>query len=156
MVWVFVCGCSGQRFQVFVALLAGAAIMMGLSVFVFLPMVVLFPAKFALSFTVGSLLFMGAFMILRGPRTVVRQLLAPDRVVFTSAYLGSIGANALCLSAAWSLPAYTTTATTTTTTTTHPPTTLRPHCHVPSPFRLFFGHHHPPTSPNTAASCCHA
>lgn len=85
------CGLSkAQRFQLFVALLIGAAVLMGLAVFVFLPMVVFVPSKFAMSFTIGSLMFFGSFMVLRGPRTVARQLLAPDRIVFTSAYAGSI------------------------------------------------------------------
>ena len=84
-VWFHPPGGRAQRFQLFVALLIGAAVLMGLAVFVFLPMVVFVPSKFAMSFTIGSLMFFGSFMVLRGPRTVARQLLAPDRIVFTSA-----------------------------------------------------------------------
>jgi hypothetical protein len=86
-----------QRFQGFVALLLAAASLMALAIFVFLPMMLFAPSKFALSFTLGSLMFLGAFMLLRGPKTVGRQLMAPDRLVFTSAYVASVGTWCNCV-----------------------------------------------------------
>ena len=88
------CGCCRtQRLQVFAAaLLFGVALMM-LAIFVFLPMILFVPSKFALSFTLGSLMFLFAFAILRGPKTFVTNLLSRERLVFSSAYFGSIGAS---------------------------------------------------------------
>lgn len=58
------------------------------------------PTKFSLCFTVGSLMFMGAFALLRGPMAYMRHLMSKDRLVFTSTYLGSM---ALTLYAALSV-----------------------------------------------------
>ena len=82
---------SAQRFQAFVVVLLAAAALMAMAVFIFLPLLVFAPSKFALSFTLGSVMFLAAFMLLRGPKTVLRQLMAPDRLGFSSAYVGSIG-----------------------------------------------------------------
>lgn len=81
-----------QRIQVFLLLLIGSLVMFSLAIFVFLPMVLLVPTKFALSFTLGSLMFMTAFAILNGPRSTLRQLIARDRIVFSTLYTLSIGA----------------------------------------------------------------
>lgn len=55
-------------------------------------MLLLVPSKFATSFTLGSMLFIVAFAMLRGPRAVLRQLVSPDKAIFSVIYLASIGA----------------------------------------------------------------
>mmetsp|Transcript_12562 Transcript_12562/g.34616 ORF Transcript_12562/g.34616 Transcript_12562/m.34616 type:complete len:207 (+) Transcript_12562:747-1367(+) len=48
------------------------------------------PQKFALSFTCGSLMFMASFGILTGPMEHIKGMCAPDRMLFTTIYLGSM------------------------------------------------------------------
>jgi hypothetical protein len=66
-------------------------VFLALAVFVFLPMVLFVPSKFATSFTLGSALCIVAFAMLRGPRTVFNQLISPDKAIFSVTYVGSIG-----------------------------------------------------------------
>lgn len=63
---------------------------MALAIFVFLPMVVLFPAKFVLCFTVGSVAIVVAFAMLNGPKEFLQAQISRDRLLNTSLYLGSI------------------------------------------------------------------
>ena len=53
-------------------------------------MIALKPQKFAISFTCGSLTFMGSFGILKGPMEHVQSMCAPDRMLFTTIYVGSM------------------------------------------------------------------
>jgi hypothetical protein len=53
-------------------------------------MIAMRPQKFAISFTVGSLTFMGSFGILRGPVEHVQSMIQPDRLYFTFLYLASM------------------------------------------------------------------
>lgn len=71
-------------------LLLGAFVLFTAALFVFLPMVLLFPAKFAAAFSCGSLLAMAAMALFRGPRTTLLGLLERERIAFTAAYLGSL------------------------------------------------------------------
>lgn len=85
------CGMSlAQRVQVGSVLLLGAAFLFAAALFVFLPMVLLFPAKFAAAFSVGSLLLMAAMALFRGPRTTLLGFLERERLAFSAAYLGSL------------------------------------------------------------------
>ena len=61
-----------------------------LAFFVGLPMVLLAPAKFALSFTVGSLCFMLAFAVLEGPATYFTNNCSRERLPFAASYLVSL------------------------------------------------------------------
>mmetsp|Transcript_28685 Transcript_28685/g.80851 ORF Transcript_28685/g.80851 Transcript_28685/m.80851 type:complete len:229 (-) Transcript_28685:255-941(-) len=79
-----------QRFQVFCAMLFLSALFFALAFFVGLPTIALKPQKFALSFTCGSLMFMGSFGILTGPMEHLKGMFAPDRMFFTTIYLGSM------------------------------------------------------------------
>ncbi len=86
------CACRTQRFQGFVLALVGGIVFLALAIFLFLPMVLFVPSKFAVSFTLGSLLFIVAFAMLRGPRTIARQLVSPSKAAFSITYVVSIGA----------------------------------------------------------------
>jgi hypothetical protein len=76
--------------QVFFIFMAAAVLLLGMALFLFLPMVLMFPGKFAMCFSVGSMCFMAGFAMLRGPRSTARQLFAADRALFTGAYLSSL------------------------------------------------------------------
>lgn len=82
---------SAQRFQAFGLLLVGSLALYFAAIFLFLPMVIFMPAKFATTFTFASIMWMAAFAILRGPRATLRGLVGDrDKRGFTAAYLGSL------------------------------------------------------------------
>jgi hypothetical protein len=85
------CGLSyAQRFQAFLLLGCGSVSLYFAAFFIFLPLVLLAPSKFATSFTFASILWLTAFALLRGPRTTVVSLLQRDKLPFTAAYVGSL------------------------------------------------------------------
>jgi Got1/Sft2-like family len=79
-----------QRFKVFTALLLLSALFFALAFGVGMPMITFRPQKFAISFTMGSLLFMGSFGILKGPYEHVKSMCTGDRMFFTTIYVGSM------------------------------------------------------------------
>lgn len=81
-----------QRFQVFCVCLLLSALFFALGFFVGVPLLTIRPQKFALSFTCGSITFMGSFAILKGPWEHLRSMLALERLRFTVVYLGSMAA----------------------------------------------------------------
>ena len=48
------------------------------------------PAKFATAFTFASLMWLGGFALLWGPRATLLPLLAPGKRLFSAAYFGSL------------------------------------------------------------------
>ncbi|KAG8462796.1 hypothetical protein KFE25_004772 [Diacronema lutheri] len=56
----------------------------------FLPLVLIRPAKFSLFFTLGNCLVLASFAALRGAREQAAQLLSAARLPFTLAYVGSM------------------------------------------------------------------
>ncbi|KAJ8507187.1 hypothetical protein ONZ45_g10418 [Pleurotus djamor] len=58
--------------------------------FLTLPLLALRPAKFALAFSLGSLLFMLGFSVLVGPINHIKHLLTKERLPFTAVYFGSL------------------------------------------------------------------
>lgn len=76
--------------QVFCALLVLSALFFFLAFTVGMTLITVRPQKFALSFTFGSLAFMGSFSILRGPWTHLSGMLTISRLPFTISYLGSM------------------------------------------------------------------
>lgn len=70
--------------------------LMGLMFFgmssIFLPLIMIRPSKFALSFTLGSMCSMGAFAMLKGPAAYAASLLQPNRLLLTTAYFVTLGA----------------------------------------------------------------
>ncbi|KAI9435600.1 ER-to-golgi vesicle protein transport Sft2 [Lactarius indigo] len=79
-----------ERLLGFLACLAGAAVCFAVA-FLTLPLLALRPAKFALSFSLGSLLVMFGFSVLIGPINHIRHLMSKERLPFSVAYLSSLG-----------------------------------------------------------------
>ncbi|PWN52819.1 SFT2-domain-containing protein [Violaceomyces palustris] len=81
-----------ERFLGFLACIAGAAVCFFFS-FIFLspPILAVRPQKFALAFSLGSMLFMVGFSILSGPVAHLKHILSPTRLPFSIAYFGSLG-----------------------------------------------------------------
>lgn len=59
--------------------------------FITLPLLALRPAKFALAFSLGSLLVMFGFSVLIGPLNHLKHLVSKERLLFSIAYLASLG-----------------------------------------------------------------
>ena len=76
--------------QVFCALLFLSALFFALAFFVGLPTITVRPQKFALSFTMGSVMFMLSFAVLKGPKEHLMSMLQRERLYFTTIYVGSI------------------------------------------------------------------
>lgn len=81
---------SSQQFMQFGGLMVAGGLFLTVSFFVGLPLIIISPSKFAVSFTVGCLLTMGAFAALRGWKQQLDHLLSPERRYFTLTYLGSM------------------------------------------------------------------
>ena len=79
----------GDRFKGFVVMLLSSGCFF-LIAFTFLPTVILFPGKFALSFTCGSVLFMGSFAMLVGPSKYLKTIFSRERMSFSAMYFGSL------------------------------------------------------------------
>ncbi|KAG8843095.1 protein transport protein sft2 [Tulasnella sp. 330] len=58
--------------------------------FLTLPLLAIRPGKFALAFSLGSLLVMFGFAVLSGPINHLKHLAAPERLPFSMAYVGSL------------------------------------------------------------------
>ncbi|KAF8584434.1 SFT2-domain-containing protein [Ramaria rubella] len=78
-----------ERLLGFGACLLGAAACF-LVAFISLPLLALRPSKFALAFSLGSLLVMFGFAILSGPIAHLKHLCSKERLPFTFAYFGSL------------------------------------------------------------------
>lgn len=95
-----------ERFLGFLACLAGSAVCFFFS-FIFLtpPILALKPQKFALAFSLGSLLFMCGFTILSGPVTHLKHIMSKERLPFSIAYFSSLGLTIyFSLGPKWLLP----------------------------------------------------
>lgn len=68
----------------FAALLAGGLGFLALAFSVFLPVIIISPSKFAICFTIGSMLILVAFASLRGYRNQLTHMFSKDRLLFTS------------------------------------------------------------------------
>lgn len=83
---------SGTNFVYFAAFVAGAFIFFTLAFFIFLPLLILSPGKFALSFTFGSLCTMAAMIMLSGWQAGLQHLLSKAKLPFSGVYVGSMAA----------------------------------------------------------------
>lgn len=79
-----------QRFRMFGALLILSALFFTLGFTVGLTFLTIRPQKFALCFTFGSLTFMSSFAVLKGPYQHLAGMITPDRLPFTTVYIGSM------------------------------------------------------------------
>ncbi len=68
----------------------GSSMLFFLISFFTLPMVLLMPAKFALTWTLGSILFLSSYSILNGWRAHIKHLFSWERAPFTSTYITSM------------------------------------------------------------------
>uniref|UniRef100_K3W6I1 Vesicle transport protein n=1 Tax=Globisporangium ultimum (strain ATCC 200006 / CBS 805.95 / DAOM BR144) TaxID=431595 RepID=K3W6I1_GLOUD len=73
------------RFKYFVGMTLMGLMFFGMAS-IFLPLIMIRPSKFALSFTFGSLCLMGALAMLKGPAAYAASLLEPKRLLLTTAY----------------------------------------------------------------------
>lgn len=81
----------GTTQWVYFAALAGAGGLFLLLAFtIFLPVIILAPSKFALTFTIGSALILASMGALRGWRSMFGHLASKERAPFTAAYAGSL------------------------------------------------------------------
>jgi len=78
-----------DRLLGFGACLIGAAVCFTVS-FITLPLLAIRPAKFALSFSLGSLLVMFGFAVLVGPLNHLKHLISRERLPFSFAYVTSL------------------------------------------------------------------
>ncbi|CAL1702776.1 unnamed protein product [Somion occarium] len=79
-----------ERLLGFGACLLGAAVCFFVA-FLTLPLLAIKPAKFALAFSLGSLLVMFGFSVLIGPINHIKHLVSTERLPFSLIYLGSLG-----------------------------------------------------------------
>ncbi|KAH9922298.1 ER-to-golgi vesicle protein transport Sft2 [Epithele typhae] len=78
-----------ERLLGFGACLIGAAVCFFVA-FLTVPFIALRPAKFALAFSLGSLLVMFGFSVLIGPLNHLKHLLSKERLPFSIAYIASL------------------------------------------------------------------
>ncbi|KAJ5822031.1 uncharacterized protein N7525_011315 [Penicillium rubens] len=78
-----------DRMLIFAACNLGAAVCFMLCFFLF-PVLTLKPRKFAVLWSVGSVLFLVSWAVLMGPWTYAKHLISGTRLPFTAAYFGSI------------------------------------------------------------------
>mmetsp|Transcript_6579 Transcript_6579/g.10369 ORF Transcript_6579/g.10369 Transcript_6579/m.10369 type:complete len:251 (+) Transcript_6579:110-862(+) len=78
-----------ERFKGFVGLLLLSGFFFVLSFF-FVGVIVLFPAKFAFPFSMGSIFFMSAFALIQGPMNWAKKVFSRAQLPFTLMYFGSI------------------------------------------------------------------
>jgi len=87
---------STTQFTYFFSLFAAGLVFLALAFTVFLPVIILAPAKFALCFTLGSALCMAAFLTLKGWRTQLGHMFSAERLPFSvgapSSSQGTLGA----------------------------------------------------------------
>lgn len=81
----------GTTQYVYFAACAGIGVLLLLiAFFLFLPMIIIRPSKFAITFSLGSCMILVSLGFLRGWKTMVSSLGSKERMVPTAAYLGSL------------------------------------------------------------------
>lgn len=71
-------------------MLATGVFFVFISFTMFLPVMVVMPQKFAICFTLGCLFVMGAFFVLKGPRTQLLHMISKERLPFTAGFVASM------------------------------------------------------------------
>ena len=85
-----------ERLKGFVICMIVSLIFFALAFLIGLPMVVLAPTKFAISFTLGSISFMLSFAILEGPWEHFKRVFSSERLPFTVSYVFTIIGTLYC------------------------------------------------------------
>jgi hypothetical protein len=75
---------SSQQLMYFFAFVTGGGVFLLLAFMLFLPVIILSPSKFALSFTIGCMLIMAGFGQLRGWSNYVQHMLSQERLPFSA------------------------------------------------------------------------
>jgi hypothetical protein len=86
---------SPDRVATFFALCAASSVMYSLAFF-YTPVLVVFPAKFAVCFSVGSACSVCAVGSLRGAQSQIAHMVAPERLVLSLAYVGALFGTLYC------------------------------------------------------------
>jgi hypothetical protein len=81
---------SSTQLTYFAAFLGAGLLFLALATFVFLPVIILAPAKFALTFTLGCVLVLAALASLRGWRAQLSAATQRERLPFTAGYAASV------------------------------------------------------------------
>ncbi|PSC72906.1 transport SFT2-like [Micractinium conductrix] len=74
----------------FVFFLGMGALFLAMAFFLFLPVIILAPAKFAMTFSIGSALLIASLGALKGWKAMFGHLLEKERLPFAGAYFGSL------------------------------------------------------------------
>lgn len=87
------CSIPGTTQWTYFAALAGTgAVFLLLAFFVFLPVIILVPSKFAITFSMGSALVLSSLGALRGWKALAISMISKERTPFTAAYVVSLAA----------------------------------------------------------------
>ncbi|VFQ58699.1 unnamed protein product [Cuscuta campestris] len=81
---------SGKALMYFGLFLATGIFFIFMAFVLFLPVIVLVPQKFAICFTLGCSLIIGAFFALRGTKNQLAHMLSMERLPFTIGFIGSM------------------------------------------------------------------
>lgn len=82
---------SGSQLTYFAAFMGAGIFFVFIAVSIYLPFIIISPAKFAAAFTLGSALMMSSFFALKGPSNQLAYMLEKERLLFSIGYVGSIG-----------------------------------------------------------------
>ncbi|KAK9867185.1 hypothetical protein WJX84_003717 [Apatococcus fuscideae] len=80
-----------QQFAYFFAFLIAGLVFLVIAFSLFLPVIILAPNKFAISFTIASGFIMAALTALKGWRQQLQHMMTQERLPFTAVYMGSMG-----------------------------------------------------------------
>lgn len=81
---------SGQQLTYFFILEGFGVLLLFLAFFIFAPIMILTPSKFAMSFTLGCLSLFAGFTVLRGWQQQLQHMVTLQRLPMSAAYVGSI------------------------------------------------------------------
>ena len=79
-----------QQYTYFFAFAGVGVFLVLLSFFVFLPMIILRPSKFAITFSLGSMLILASLGFLRGWKAMVTGMVEKERIGPSGLYVGSL------------------------------------------------------------------
>eukprot|EP01026_Neomeris_dumetosa_P024935 TRINITY_DN2059_c1_g1_i5.p3 TRINITY_DN2059_c1_g1~~TRINITY_DN2059_c1_g1_i5.p3 ORF type:complete len:233 (-),score=11.08 TRINITY_DN2059_c1_g1_i5:456-1154(-) len=81
---------SSRQFVYFGFLMGGGLLFLTIAFTIALPMLVISPSKFAISFSLGCLCILLAFSSLRGWKTSLHHMMSRERLPFTAGYIASV------------------------------------------------------------------